>query len=157
MTNSDESCDIKSFAENRVLFLKRMGMKVLVMEPEHVQIMVPIVGNANHLGSMYAGALFSIAEASGGVLFYSTFNYKLFYPVVKEVNIKFVHPAVSDVLVDISMNPDQSRNIASEAEEKGKADFQMEAQVKDVESRIVAVTNSIYQIRRIDRRNGSES
>lgn len=153
MTNSDESGDIKSFAENRVEFLKRMGMKILVMEPGHVQIMVPIVGNANHLGSMYAGALFSIAEASGGVLFYSTFNYNFFYPVVKEVNIKFVSPAVSDVLVDIFMNPDQSRSIAFEAEEKGKANFQIETQVKDVESRVVAVTNSIYQIRKIDHRN----
>jgi thioesterase domain-containing protein len=141
--------DPKNLVENSIGFLKRMGMKVLVMEPNHVEVMAPIAGNENHLGTVYAGALFSIAEVPGGVLFYTTFDASRFYPIVKDVRIRFLKPATTDVTVAMSMLPGEARRITREAEEKGKADFQMETEVRDTRGEVVAVTTSLYQIRRI--------
>ncbi len=142
--------DPKSLVENSIAFLKRMGMKVLVMEPNHVEVMAPIAGNENHLGTVYAGALFSIAEVPGGVLFYTTFDASRFYPIVKDVQIRFLKPATTDVTVAMSMLPAEARRITLEAEEKGKADFQMETEVRDTRGEVVAATTSLYQIRRIN-------
>lgn len=145
-TQENES---KKLVEN-ITFLRRMGVKVLKMEPNRVQLMAPISGNENHLGTMYAGALFSVAEAPGGVLFYTTFDLSSFYPIVKDVKIWFLRPATTDVTVEISMDVDESRRLTLEAQEKGKVDFQMEAEIKNTRGEVVAVTNSIYQIRKID-------
>jgi len=83
-------------------------------------------------------------------LFYTTFDFNSFYPIVKEVKIRFLRPATTDVTVEISMDVDESNRLALEAQEKGKADFQMEAEIKNTRGEVVAVTSSIYQIRKID-------
>jgi len=142
--------DPKELVEKSIAFLRRMGMKMVVMEPNRVELMAPILGNENHIGTLYAGALFSIAEASGGVLFYATFDFNLFYPIVKEVQIKFFRPATTDVTVEIVMDPDEARRISLEAMEKGKADFEIAAEVINTRGEVVAATNSIYQIRSIE-------
>ena len=83
-------------------------------------------------------------------MFYTTFDFNSFYPIVKDVKIWFLRLATTDVTVEISMDVDESRRLALEAEEKGKADFQMEAEIKNTRGEVVAVTSSIYQIRKID-------
>ncbi|MBI9090683.1 MAG: YiiD C-terminal domain-containing protein [Desulfobacterium sp.] len=148
--------DPKTLVENSIGFLKRMGMKVLVMAPNHVEVMAPIAGNENHLGTIYAGALFSIAEVPGGVLFYTTFDANRFYPIVKDVRIRFLKPVTTDVTVAMSMTPAEARRITLEAEEKGKADFQMETEVKNTQGEVVAATTSLYQIRRINHGKDSD-
>ena len=54
---------------------------------------MPLKPNKNHIGTMYAGALFTLAEMPGGVLFLSSFDNKAFFPIVKELTMKFVKQA----------------------------------------------------------------
>ena len=69
---------MKSLIEKPFSFIERMGMKVLVLEPRRVKFSVPLKGNENHIGSMYAGALFTIAEIPGGAVFYLLLIFHVF-------------------------------------------------------------------------------
>ena len=140
---------MKSLIEKSFPFVERMGMKVLVIEPRMVKLFVPLQGNENHIESMYAGALFTIAEIPGGALFLSTFDVSRFYPVVKEMTIKFVKPAKTDVTVEMVMSVSEVKRIEAEAEKNGKAEFVLEGEVKDTNGEVVSVSRGIYQLRSI--------
>ena len=140
---------MKSLIEKSFPFVERMGMKVLVIEPRMVKLFVPLQGNENHIESMYAGALFTIAEIPGGALFLSTFDVSRFYPVVKEMTIKFVKPAKTDVTVEMVMSVSEAKRIEAEAEKNGKAEFVLEGEVKDTNGEVVSVSRGIYQLRSI--------
>ena len=140
---------MKSLIEKPFSFVERMGMKVLVLEPRRVKLSVPLRGNENHIGSMYAGALFTIAEIPGGALFLTTFDISRFYPVVKEMTIRFVKPAKTDVTIEMIMPVSEAERIKTEAEKNGKAGFVLEGEVKDANGEIVTVSRGIYQIRAI--------
>ncbi len=80
----------------------------------------------------------------------STFDGSRFYPIVKDMQIRFLRPATTDVTVAMSITPEEVHGITLEAEEKGKADFKMETEIRNTRGEVVAVTTNLYQIRKID-------
>lgn len=71
---------------------------------------MPGAGNENHIGSMYAGALFTLAEIPGGALFLTSFDSARFYPIVKEMTLRFRRPAKGDIRVEARLMPSASAN-----------------------------------------------
>lgn len=140
---------IKGYLEKGLAFVERMGLQALDLEPRRVKLLAPLRGNENHIGSMYAGALFTLAEMPGGALFLTTFDTAKYYPVVKEMTIQFLRPAKSDVAVELSMTEEEARRIEAEASDKGKAEFILEAELKNDVGEVVARTRGVYQIRRL--------
>mgnify|MGYP003603307319 FL=1 len=94
----------RQFTEDKIAFVKRMNLKAEVLEPGFVRLRVPLAGNENHIGSMYAGALFTLAEIPGGALFLTSFDASQFYPIVKEMNLRFRRPATGDIVVEARMS-----------------------------------------------------
>ncbi len=138
---------MKEMVETKVAFLERMGLKALEMQPRHVKLMAPLKGNESHIGTVYAGALFTLAEVPGGALFLTSFDISKYYPIVKEVTIRFVRLAKTDVTVELGMSQEEVNRIQAEADDKGKADFTLECEVKDTSGEVVAVSKGLYQIR----------
>lgn len=139
--------EMNRFIEKPFAFIERMGLKAEVLEPRFVRLSVPLAPNVNHIGGMYAGALFSIAEIPGGALYLTTFDINRFYPVVKEMTIRFRRLAQTDVTIEVSMSEEEVQRITSEADEKGKSEFILEGEVKDRNGEVVAVSRGVYQIR----------
>jgi len=129
---------MKSFIEKPFDFVERMGLRVIELEPRSVKLSVPLQGNENHIGTMYAGALFTIAEIPGGALFLTTFDVSRFYPVIKEMTIRFIKPAKTDVTIGMVMSVSEAKRIVSEGE------------IKDTNEEVVAVSRGIYQVRIIN-------
>ena len=140
--------EAKLFIEKPFAFVERAGVKALLMEPRRVKLALPLEGNSNHSGSIYAGALSTVAELPGGALFLTTFDVERFYPVLKEMHIRFRRPAFSDVTVEISLPAAEAERIAAEAETQGKAEFVLKAQVRDADHQVVAETEGVYQLRK---------
>ncbi len=145
---SSSMTELKDLVENKFDFLRNMGLKILALAPGEVKLMLPKKGNENHLGTVFAGALFTLAEVPGGVLAYTTFDAARFYPVVKEMNIKFVRPATTDVTVESVMSQAESDRLAQEAEETGKASFTLDGEILDANGKVVAKTQGFYQLRK---------
>ncbi|MGD9332733.1 MAG: YiiD C-terminal domain-containing protein [Desulfobacterales bacterium] len=140
--------EAKAFIEKPFAFVERIGLRALIMAPRHVKLGLPLEGNANHLGSIYAGALFTVAELPGGALFLTTFDVERFYPLLKAMQIRFRRPALTDVTVEVAMTREEAGRIAAEAETEGKAEFILQTAIRDADHRVVAETEGIYQLRK---------
>ena len=137
----------RQLTEEQIAFVKRSGLKAEVLEPGYVRLCMPLAGNQNHIGSMYAGALFTLAEIPGGALFLSSFDSQRFYPVIKEMNLRFHRPALGDIHVEARLDAEQIERLQSEAQSRGKADYLLELQLTDAGGEIVAESRSLYQLR----------
>lgn len=138
---------VRQFIEKPFAFVERMGLKALILEPRHVKLSVPLEGNGNHIGTMYAGALFTLAEIPGGALFLTTFDVNRFYPIVKEMTIQFRRLAATDAFIEMHMSEAEVRRIEKEAAANGKSDYILEGEVKDANGQVVATSHGIYQLR----------
>ncbi|MDO9622544.1 MAG: YiiD C-terminal domain-containing protein [Pseudomonas sp.] len=138
---------VRQLTEEHIAFVKRSGLRAEVLEPGFVRLCMPLAGNQNHIGSMYAGALFTLAEIPGGALFLTSFDSQRFYPVVKEMNLRFRRPATGDIYVEARLDTEQIERLQSEAQERGKADYLLELQLCDVNGDIVAESRGLYQLR----------
>src|SRR3989338_4723265 len=137
----------RQLTEEQIAFVKRSGLRAEVLEPGYVRLCMPLAGNQNHIGSMYAGALFTLAEIPGGALFLTSFDSQRFYPVVKEVNLRFRRPATGDIRVEARLAAEQIERLQGEAECRGKAEYVLDLQLTDVSGEVVAEIRGLYQLR----------
>lgn len=138
----------RQFTEDKIAFVKRMNLKAEVLEPGFVRLRVPLAGNENHIGSMYAGALFTLAEIPGGALFLTSFDAGKFYPIVKEMNLRFRRPATGDIVVEARLSAEEIARLQREAQTNGKAEYVLELQLTDGSGEVVALSRGIYQLRK---------
>jgi hypothetical protein len=139
---------LAAYVESGVEAIRRTGLRVLEMRDRYVKTLMPLEGNVNHVGIMYAGSLFSIGEGMGGAVHLVSFDRERFFPIVKEITIKFRRPAVTDVTLEYEMSEEAVLRIQREAEEKDKADFTLDLELKDASGDTVASVHGIWQIRR---------
>ncbi len=139
---------VKDLVEHKLPFLERMGIQVDELRRGYAKVRAPLQGNENHIGTMYAGALFSLAEVPPGILLYTAFDADIYYPVLKEMNVRFKAPVMGDAVVEVSMSEEDIRRIGLETDENGKSEFVIEGAVKDAEGNIAAETRGTYQLRR---------
>lgn len=138
----------RQLTEEQIAFVKRSGLKAEVLEPGLVRLCMPLAGNKNHIGSMYAGALFTLAEIPGGALFLTSFDTQRFYPIIKEMNLRFRRPATGDIRVEARLSAEEIERLQSEASEVGKAEYVLELELLDESGEVVAQSRGLYQLRR---------
>ena len=146
--------EIKLFVEKPFAFIERMGLQALELKPGYVKLAAPLEGNGNHIGSMYAGALFTLAEMPAGALYLTTFDVNRYYPIVKEMKIRFRRPARTDITVEVSISKEKAQDIQAEVDRQGKADFNLEMELVDAAGTVVASGEGIYQLRSMAEING---
>ena len=139
--------DATAFIHQAIPMLGRLGLEVIDMGPGTMTLRVPFEGNQNHVGTMYAGALFAIAEVPGGALAVQLFDPAKYYPVIKDMTVDYKRPARTDVTVDASISPAEVTRVLTEVESAGKADFVMDLEVKDTDGTVVMTALGHYQLR----------
>jgi acyl-coenzyme A thioesterase PaaI-like protein len=127
--------------------IRRTNLKVLDMHDRYAKVMMPLEGNGNHIGIMYAGSLFTLGEFAGGVIHLASLDVNRFFPIVKEVSIRFRRPAMTDVTMEVSLTPDDVARIEQDVPADGKADFHLELELKDASGEIVSLVSGTWQIR----------
>ena len=124
-----------------------MGIEVVELRPGYVKSRTPIEGNGNHIGTMYAGVLFTAAELLGGAIALSTFDVTKFYPVIKDMKISYRRPATGDVFAEAEMSDELVAELSEKAAAEGKAEFEFETRLSDESGELVATTVGTYQLR----------
>jgi acyl-coenzyme A thioesterase PaaI-like protein len=126
-----------------------LGVQVVEARRGFAAATVPVEGNGNHFGVIYAGVQFTVAEILGGIISLSTFDSAKYFPLVKNIDISFVGMARSELRAEARLDDDTIARIEAEAAERGKADFDLEATVTDADGKTVATTCGLYQLRAI--------
>jgi thioesterase domain-containing protein len=138
---------VRQLTEEQIAFVQRSGLKAERLESGHVRLRMPLAGNQNHIGSMYAGALFTLAEMPGGALFLTSFDAQRFYPIVKDMSLRFCRPATSDIRVEARISGEEIQRLQKQATEHGKAEYLLELQLTDESGEVVAESRGLYQLR----------
>ena len=144
MTTSEEI----TLIETAVPIIEKMGIKVVEFRPNYARLKLPLEGNTNHIGVIYAGSLFSLGEVTGGAIFLAAFDRTRFLPIVKQVDIRFRRMAKTDVTVEVAMAREDVERISATAEKEGKADFDLTLEIKDEEGVVCSIVNGTWQIRK---------
>lgn len=134
--------------EGRIRFVANTGLRALELRPGYAKCSMPLEGNENHISTMYAGALFTLAEIAGGALFVSTFDVTRYFAIVVEMNIQFVKPADSAITVEVSLDDDRIASLHDEILRSGKARFELAGELKSPTGIVVARSRALYQIRK---------
>jgi len=108
---------------------------------------MPLEGNINHIGTMYAGALFSSAEFSGGPLMLATYGTTRFIPIVTSPDMEFVKAARTDVRIELSLAADDAERIEHETLAGGQAKFDLLGELVNDAGDTVARSHARYQMR----------
>ncbi|SHG02714.1 thioesterase domain-containing protein, putative [Desulfacinum infernum DSM 9756] len=140
---------VQKQVETAIPFVARAGLKVLELQPGYVKLLMPFKGNENHVGTMYAGAIFTLAEIPGGALVYTTFDPQRYYPVAKEITIRYRRPVKTDATIEVRLSPEEIKRLQGEADREGKAEFVIEADILDTTGEVVAMSRGIYQVRAV--------
>ncbi len=140
---------LKASLSRTVPFAERTGVEVMELDERYVKMRMPFEPNVNHVGMMYAGALFTLAELPGGAIFATAFDINSYYPIVKDMQIRFRRPAMSDVTVEVSISAEEAAEIQARAERDGKADYSWECELRDAGGEVVAISKNVYQLRKI--------
>lgn len=123
--------------------LARFGLTVTALDDEGVRLRMPLAGNTNHLGTMYAGALFAIAELPGGLLPMGSLAGRA-VPVIKEMTIRFLRPARGPVELSASMPRQRWQDLLEQVQSAGRAPFDLELTVTDENGTPVAASRASY-------------
>ena len=124
----------------------QMGVRFVELRPGYVRAELPVEGNTNHVGTIYAGVIFTLAEVLGGAMHVATFDVTTHYPIVRSMTIDFVAPGTTALTAVASLSDDEIAAVRSAAA-NGKASFVLVAEVTDVAGTVVARTTGNYQIR----------
>ncbi|MFD5174208.1 YiiD C-terminal domain-containing protein [Nocardia sp. NPDC058379] len=142
---------VNSVIEVAMPVAAKMGVRVLEVGRGHAVTTVPIEGNGNHFGAIYAGVQFTVAEVLGGAITAGSFDTSAFYPLVKSFDIAFRAMARTDLRAEATLSEDEITRVAAEAAAVGKADFVLEAVVTDSAGTTVATSRGLYQLRAFGR------
>lgn len=140
---------VAELAVNSIEAIRRTGIQVIALREGYAKMMMPLQGNINHVGMMYAGSLFTLGEFSGGIIYGAAFNVEKFYPIVKEVSIRFRRPALTDVTLEVSMGKEEAQKIQDTCDKDGKCDFPLNLEIKDGAGEVVALVTGTWQLRKM--------
>ncbi|MCH2157761.1 MAG: DUF4442 domain-containing protein [Oleiphilaceae bacterium] len=139
---------IKMAVEEKIDFVKRSGLKLIEAEDGYVTCLMPAKGNQNHIGAMYAGALFTLAEIPGGALWLANFDITKCYPILKSFTIDYLKPALGDIQIRIGLSSEDIEAYQAQCMDNEKVEFELVGDLTDSQGQVVARSKGIYQLRR---------
>lgn len=100
--------DVEKVLHSMVPMLGSMGIEVVDVAYGRVRTRLPLAAqNGNHIGTVYAGVLFSFLEATGGALVLASFDVSRYIPVIVEGTVRFVRPVTSTIDCDLSLSTEE--------------------------------------------------
>ena len=118
-------------------------------------MLMPLEGNVNPVGMMYAGSLFTLGEIAGGAIHVVSFDMTKLFPIVKEIKIRFRRPATTDVTMEVELSAEEASRIQAEALEKGKADYVLNLELEDANGEVVSIVQGTWQVRTFSKEMGA--
>ena len=134
-------------SERAIAFVARSGLRLRGATPGFAHCMMPLAGNENHLGTMYAGAQFTLADITGGVLALASFDRAYFYPILKNLQLEFLKPATTDLSLIYRITADELLTLQQIAETHGKAGFPLHGELLDKNGVVVTRASGEFQVR----------
>ncbi len=129
-----------------VPFTSRNGFSVVELREGYLRARLARKGNRNHLGTVYAGAQFLLAEIPFGAMALVEFEGRLI-PILRDLHIFYEQPGRTDLEVELTLDSERKARIEQDVAENGRAELLIELELKDTNGEIVARAEANYQVR----------
>ena len=140
---------LQQLVQNGIPFVQRTGLEILEARRGYVKLKMPLKGNENHVNTMYLGAQCVLVDMPGGSLFLTSFDREKYFPVVKEMTLRYLKMAKTDLFIEGHLSEEKIDALQQEVEEKGKADFDLEFDILDTNGVLVTQAKAIYTILKV--------
>lgn len=127
---------------------EHMDVEVLSAGNEQYRCRVPLNDNTkNHFNSVHAALQWAGAELLGGVIWLDCQPSSEYLFLMKEMTIRFLKPAMTDVIAEAQFSQAQKETLMSTLKKEGKVNFSLSTQLKNTQGDVVAETEGQYAIR----------
>lgn len=131
---------------SRINYMNMAGIIPIVVEERHVATRLPAnYMHMNHVGIVYAGSFFVLAEATGATLIKCTYAGR-FVPMIKSVSIDYIRPAAEDICIELSMSEEEAESRIAYIEEHGKGRYPMDIPVKTESGELCANVHIVFYL-----------
>jgi thioesterase domain-containing protein len=140
--------DVEKVLHTMVPMLGSMGIEVVDVARGRVRTRLSFAAqNANHIGTVYAGVLFSFLEATGGALVLVSFDVSRYIPVIVEGTIRYVRPVTSTIDCDLSLRSEEIELVHRALEDDPKSSWTLAATAVAEDGRVVCEADLVYRFR----------
>lgn len=127
------------FTESPIKWAKESEIYPEILEERHVKVAMPPEKHINHVNIIYAGSIFTLAELSAGALFFATYGFEDFAPIVSEASITYQKPIKGLMYVEESFTREEADALIAPVLERGKGSIHLEVRVRNEEGEPCAV------------------
>jgi acyl-coenzyme A thioesterase PaaI-like protein len=105
----------------------------------------------NHLETIHASALFTLAETASGKFLQDLYPelVNTVIPVMRESRIKYKKPAIKDVVAYPSVSNDEHDRFKEQLENKSRALISVNIEIRDVDNTIICTAEFKWFIQKI--------
>jgi uncharacterized protein (TIGR00369 family) len=134
----------------RMPYNAMLGIRIIEMEGGRAVCSLearPEVGN--HVGTMHAGAQFSLVEAASGAAVSGAFLDLLgrATPLAQGAELTYRRPAKGDVLAEATMSPEEIARVRADLEAQGRSRFDVRVTVTDSQGTLATEATMRWYIR----------
>lgn len=142
--------EVQQLVTERVPVAGFLGLHVESVETGHVRLRLPFAHPAeNHLGIVYAGAIFSLAEITGGVVMLSVFDTRKVTLLIRRIEIDFARPSRRDLFCDVHLPDALIAEARAGIAAQGTANVSLPIEITDLRGRVIARVHADYYLRSI--------
>lgn len=147
---SDFSDVLEAVFRDVVPILGEMGVQVVSAEPGSAHLRLPYRPEiGNHIGTVYAGVLFSFLETAGGALVLTSLDVSRWVPVIVEATIRYLRPVTGTIDVSLEMDAQAREALAKMLEENPKAKWNLTVKATDEVGGTVCDADLVYRFRSV--------
>lgn len=118
-----------------------------ILDERHIRMTVPVEGlHINHVGTVYAGSMFTLLELAAGAIFMCTYGLDEYVPIVAGFEISYLKPTKKDLVVEIEWTEEEAAERIKPIKERGRGRLPVEMTLKDVDGVEVAKAVSTLYI-----------
>jgi acyl-coenzyme A thioesterase PaaI-like protein len=133
-----------------VPMIGKMGVQVLDAGPGRVTLKLPWgVQNKNHIGTVYAGVLYSFLEVAGGAIIACSIDMTQRVPVIVESNIRFRRRVTTAIETTLELTDPEIASLNAELEADSKYRWTLGASAMDEEGEVVCDADLVYRFLRV--------
>jgi acyl-coenzyme A thioesterase PaaI-like protein len=145
-----QEADLVAALAAAVPFNRHLELEYGRVEPGRAEVrLLDREEHRNHVGTLHAGALFSVAEAASGAAFVAAFAEHLgdVIPVVESAEIRYLAPARGCVTAVATLTVAHEQ-LLEELDRDGKTRPPVEVRLMDESSREVATMKVLWNVRK---------
>jgi thioesterase domain-containing protein len=144
------AASVQNIVRTTVPLLGSMGIEVVEASPGRVRTRLPFrPENGNHIGTVYAGVLFSFLESSGGALVFVSFDIARWIPVIVEGSIRFVRPVTGAVESTLEIGDSERDSVHAALDTDPKSSWTLHAIAVAEDGRAACEADFVYRFRSI--------